>query len=310
MKDPAFLFYSNDFLAGTMFLTDKQVGKYIRLLCLQHQKGRLSKKDMLDICKTYDEDIWEKFNVDSEGFFYNKRLRDESERRKNYSESRRQNRLKTRENVGKTQKVEKDMSNICKIYDATYVEHMETETETITNSLSFDVNNSVNNINTENTESVCSVTEGSIGSITGDTGGARANAPRQELSHAQQGRFDRFWAAYPKKVGKGQALRVWKRLNPDEATTDDIIAGVSRAKEKDRRFDDPQFIPHPATWLNSRGWEDNHDVEISRHRQNNGGNGGSRYGPQPFNVDAALEVMRLSDELTEGKNIGLIGGVI
>ena len=41
-KDPAFLFYSNDFLTGTYTMTDEQVGKYIRLLCLQHQKGELA----------------------------------------------------------------------------------------------------------------------------------------------------------------------------------------------------------------------------------------------------------------------------
>ena len=42
-KDPAFLFYSSDFLTGTMFFTDEQVGKYIRLLCAQHQKGQIGR---------------------------------------------------------------------------------------------------------------------------------------------------------------------------------------------------------------------------------------------------------------------------
>lgn len=42
MKDPAFLFYSQDFYTGTVFMTDEQVGKFIRLLCLQHQTGHLN----------------------------------------------------------------------------------------------------------------------------------------------------------------------------------------------------------------------------------------------------------------------------
>ena len=64
-KDPAVLFYTSDFLTGTLTMSDEQVGKYIRLLCLQHQKGKLSKKDMLNICKSYDEDVFSKFeNVD------------------------------------------------------------------------------------------------------------------------------------------------------------------------------------------------------------------------------------------------------
>jgi hypothetical protein len=46
-KDPAILFYTSDFLTGTMTFTDEQVGKYIRLLCLQHQKDKLTEKDML-----------------------------------------------------------------------------------------------------------------------------------------------------------------------------------------------------------------------------------------------------------------------
>ena len=49
-KDPAFLFYPSDFLTGTMFMTDEQVGKYIRLLCAQHQKGHLCEK-------RHDEDM-------------------------------------------------------------------------------------------------------------------------------------------------------------------------------------------------------------------------------------------------------------
>jgi len=45
-KDPAFLFYSSDFTIGTQFMTDEQVGKYIRLLCAQHQTGHLDEEHM------------------------------------------------------------------------------------------------------------------------------------------------------------------------------------------------------------------------------------------------------------------------
>jgi len=92
MKDPAFLFYTNDFLSGTMLMNDEQIGRYIKLLCLQHQKGHLKEKDMLSICKTYDEDIFSKFKQDEDGNYYNERLEEEVIRRKKYSESRRNNR--------------------------------------------------------------------------------------------------------------------------------------------------------------------------------------------------------------------------
>jgi len=115
-KDPAFLFYSSDFLTGTMLLTNEQVGKYIRLMCFQHQHGHLSEQDMLKICFTYDADIFSKFQKDDEGLYFNVRLETEIQRRKDYSESRSKNR-----------KSKKHMSNICE----SYVEHMENENENI-----------------------------------------------------------------------------------------------------------------------------------------------------------------------------------
>ena len=67
MKDPAFLFYSNDFSIGTQFLSDEQVGKYVRLLLAQHQHGHLTEKQMLFICKSYDFDIVSKYKKDDNG---------------------------------------------------------------------------------------------------------------------------------------------------------------------------------------------------------------------------------------------------
>ena len=115
IKDPAFLFYSSDFLTGTALMSDEQIGKYIKLLCYQHQKGHLTERDMLKICKTYDEDIFCKFEKDENGLYYNARLQQEIEKRKAYSESRRQNRIK------------KDMNNISNSYD----KHMENENENV-----------------------------------------------------------------------------------------------------------------------------------------------------------------------------------
>lgn len=95
-KDPAFLFYSNDFMSGTQFFTDEQVGKYIRLLIAQHQHGRLNKKQVDFICKM-DDDIMSKMTIDSQGLYYNERLETEINKRKAYSESRRKSRLKSDE---------------------------------------------------------------------------------------------------------------------------------------------------------------------------------------------------------------------
>jgi len=114
-KDPAVLFYTSDFLSGTFTMTNEQVGKYIKLLCLQHQKGPLTERDMLSICQSYDEDIYGKFEY-VDAHYVNIRMQTESIRRKSYSESRKNNRLKPKE----------DKISI------SYDNHMETETETIT----------------------------------------------------------------------------------------------------------------------------------------------------------------------------------
>jgi hypothetical protein len=138
-KDPAFLFYSNDFLSGTFTMSDEQVGKYIRLLCLQHQKYELSEKDMLNICKSYDEDIYCKFLVNN-GKYFNERLRNEAERRKAYSLSRKANRENSKNDL-KIKKVQKNGKSVSLSYD----KHMETETETETVNRTKDIKSSKKN---------------------------------------------------------------------------------------------------------------------------------------------------------------------
>ncbi len=90
MKDPAVLFYTQDFITGTILMSDEQRGKYILLLCLQHQNGKLTERDMLKICGKKDEDIWAKF-YNEEGFFYNKRMLLESEKRNKFCKHQKEN---------------------------------------------------------------------------------------------------------------------------------------------------------------------------------------------------------------------------
>lgn len=124
-KDPAVLFYTSDFLTGTMLMSYEQKGKYITLLCLQHQKGILSEKDMLNICQSYDEDIFNKFQKTDEGFF-NIRMKNEHEKRSNFSKSRSENRLKGIENKKVKQLKKKKIS---------YDNHMENENENINDNI-------------------------------------------------------------------------------------------------------------------------------------------------------------------------------
>jgi len=91
-KDPAFLFYPNDWLGGTMGMTFEEKGAYMELLMLQFNRGHMT-KDMIG--RTVGQlwvNIKDKFKEDSDGCFYNERLEVEKEKRKAFSESRRNNR--------------------------------------------------------------------------------------------------------------------------------------------------------------------------------------------------------------------------
>lgn len=120
-KDPAVLFYTSDFLTGTILMTYEQRGKYITLLCIQHQKGLLSEKDMLNICQSYDKDIYDKFIKTDDGY-YNQRMKEEHEKRSNFSKSRSENRIKGIEN----QKNKSKKNN-----KSSYDNHMENVNENI-----------------------------------------------------------------------------------------------------------------------------------------------------------------------------------
>lgn len=93
-KDPAFLFYSSDFLNGVSDLTMEERGQYITLLCLQHQKGSLSEKTVRLTVGSVSVDVMRKFEKDEQGNYFQSRLKEEIEKRVNFTESRRNNGFK------------------------------------------------------------------------------------------------------------------------------------------------------------------------------------------------------------------------
>lgn len=72
-----------------------------------------------------------------------------------------------------------------------------------------------------------------------------------------QSRFDRFWSLYPRKQSKSAAFKAFQKLNPDEDLLGLMLdALVQQAKSPQWTKDGGEYIPHPATWLNGRRWED------------------------------------------------------
>ena len=84
---------------------------------------------------------------------------------------------------------------------------------------------------------------------------------RSTSGDAVRARFERFWTAYPRKVGKDAAWAVFQRRSPSEALTLAMIAAVEQqAQSLQWRRDGGQCIPHPRTWLNQGRWQDGVDI--------------------------------------------------
>lgn len=92
-KDPAFLFYTQDFLTGIMFMSNEQVGIYIKLLCAQHQHGGIIDKTAFNMMTDGDKIIQSKF-IETDDGFYNERMMIEMEKRKKKSSNLSANALK------------------------------------------------------------------------------------------------------------------------------------------------------------------------------------------------------------------------
>lgn len=91
MKDPAFLFYPNDYLGGTMGMTFEEKGAYMELLMLQFNRGHMTTHMIGQTVGQLWVNLKDKFIMDKDGLFYNVRLEQEQNKRKAFTDSRRNN---------------------------------------------------------------------------------------------------------------------------------------------------------------------------------------------------------------------------
>ena len=90
-KDPAFLFYPNDYIGGTMGMTFEEKGAYMEVLMMQFNRGHMTEHMIGQTIGQLWVNIKDKFDKDDKGLYFNKRLEEEQIKRKKYSESRRNN---------------------------------------------------------------------------------------------------------------------------------------------------------------------------------------------------------------------------
>jgi hypothetical protein len=82
-----------------------------------------------------------------------------------------------------------------------------------------------------------------------------AAKPKTTLGSDTDPQFVRFWAAYPRRAGKGQARKAWAKAVKAGADPEAIVEAAGRFTAQ-RGNEDPKFTPYPATWLNGERWDD------------------------------------------------------
>lgn len=70
--------------------------------------------------------------------------------------------------------------------------------------------------------------------------------------------FEAFWEPYPRKVGKGAAYRSWMKMpeTEQELLSKCLTALEWQKKSEDWAKENGQYVPHPATYLNGRRFDD------------------------------------------------------
>lgn len=133
-KDPAFLFYPNDWIGGTMGMTFEEKGAYMELLMMQFNRGHMTTHMIGQVVgQTWDK-IKHKFKADQSGLFYNERLELEIFKRANYSKSRNNNRLGKNQHTKNKETTENNLGHMTTHMSG----HMENENINV-NSSSFEI---------------------------------------------------------------------------------------------------------------------------------------------------------------------------
>lgn len=74
-----------------------------------------------------------------------------------------------------------------------------------------------------------------------------------------------FWNKYPRKSNRAAAEKAFDKLKVDERLLMTMLHAIGHQSQTDQ-WKNPQYIPHPATWLNNRRWED--EVLITQSKPN------------------------------------------
>lgn len=82
---------------------------------------------------------------------------------------------------------------------------------------------------------------------------------QEELTRVQE-EFEGWYWAYPRKVGKGDALKAYRRARSRGATREELVAALDNYVDDIKRMKtETQFVKHPSSFLNGDRWRDYRD---------------------------------------------------
>lgn len=311
-KDPAFLFYTGDFAAGTMFMNDEQVGIYIRILIAQHQHGRLSKDQIMFFTKNMDQIILNKFKMDEFGLFYNERLEFETNKRKAFSESRRSNRNKLDNENCHIYFIKDKISGLIKIGSSVNPERRILELKNSENDLQllfftektsqkletelhdiykshhshlewYNIGHMINDI-------ILYLTENKIHMINhmeneNENKDKKENKINKKIKEIGS-EFEEFWNLYDKKKGRADSEKKWSRIPESE-----YIKILDHVPKYVLSTPDKQFRMDPETYLNGKHWND--EILIQTKKEN--GSDKKLSGYEKLKI-AGAEALRIAEQ--------------
>lgn len=69
--------------------------------------------------------------------------------------------------------------------------------------------------------------------------------------------FEGWWWLYPRRVGKAKAFKAWERAVKQLGDARTLMEATRRFADWHKRAGtELRYIPHPTTWLNRGGWDD------------------------------------------------------
>lgn len=79
-------------------------------------------------------------------------------------------------------------------------------------------------------------------------------AASQHDNDAIAQKFDLFWSVYPRKTDRKKASAAFARIKPSDDLLQTMLSVIAAWSTKWTA--EPQYIPHPTTWLNGERWND------------------------------------------------------